>query len=816
MLFLLILPLTWMLLMWSGRMRRGSWLLIASLTAIVLATSKPQIFLHNSRVALTLLADTSSSISDSDLKKELDFIHNIEQVRGKNEFRVIPFAQIPVDTVGTERIESWSPTHAAGSIARGTDMEGAVRAGITTLPTGRVARIVMMSDGRENIGNVLRAAETAKMLGIPIDTIPLSGRLSRDMSLDMAALPTTTFAGERFPIDLVVTSPNRVLAEIVVSPGRELGKPRRVLLQEGVSHVRVYTTLAEIGEVQLTVSLRAGKVGELRVSQPMWIHRPRALLISSNGSEFAPRLIKMLTSKRFELVRAGSVQANLSNNQLLVLDLKSQPTIPEEQQLAIREFVRRGGVLVAIGREQKTSASGADPIDLTLPAILGNSSAIPDSCFVLVLEKSQSMSSTQMELAQLGALEIIENLSRKDLVGVLAFDDVPHWVVPISTTNERTSIDDRIQSISPGGGTRIAPALGEALRQILSTTALSKHIIFITDGRSRDIDSLSLAAKARARHVTITTVGLVDKVNQGYLAKLARSTAGHSYLIREPWDVGQTLFREATAYGSSSFSNPALGPSGNEPGRGVRKRSSLGNNVGLLRLKTKAQVVVSNERGDPLLVKWQYAEGQAEVVTAPVLSAGKNSPLSKKVSEAIWQTVADKMPGERGKTAARYEPAHDEFVIDYQAEQGGQRSAVESGICAIGPHGFGIPLHVERVSETLFRARVSCNHASGVFRVRSQDEQSGFPQILLNRHDQELDDHGTNDLLLRRVSELTAGRFNPDPRDIFDPHGRTATRKVDLWPALAAVAIMFVLAGWILLVVDSFEFAVTRHRVIHP
>ena len=802
MLFLLILPLTWMLLIWSGRLRRGSWWLIASLTAIVLATSKPQFILRNSIVALTLLADTSSSISDSDLKKELDFIHKIEQVRGKNAFRVIPFAQIPGDTEDTKRIKSWSPTHAAGSIERGTDMEGAVRAGITTLPAGSVPRIVMMSDGRENIGNVLRAAEKAKMLGVPIDTIPLSGRLSREMSLDMASLPTTTFAGERFPIDLVVTSPIRVVAEIVISSDREPGKPRRVLLQEGVSHLRIYTTLAEIGKVQLLVSVRAVKVGELRVSQPMCVHRPRAIFISSNGPGVTPRLIKTLASAHFELIRAGSVPANLSNNQLVLLDLRSRPTIAEEQQLAIQEFVRQGGVLVAFERERKTAA-GADPIDLTLPAILGSSSAIPSSCFVLVLEKSLSMSSTQMELAQLSALEILENLSRKDLVGILAFDDVPHWLVPIRTTNERTSIDDRIESINPGGGTRIAPALCEALRQILSTTALSKHIILITDGYSRDIDTLSLAVEARARHVTITTIGLVDDVNHGYLAKLARTTAGHSYLIRKPWDVEQTLFRGATAYSSSRFSNATLGPSGNETRKGLRSRSSLRNDVGPLRLKTKAEVVVGNEQGDPLLIRWQYAAGQAEVVSAPVLSAGKHSPLSNKVSEAIWRTVADGMPDKRVKIAARYESAHDEFVIDFQTEQRGQRSAVESGIYVIGPHGFRIPLRVERVSESLFRARVSCNYTSGLFRVRSLDEKIGFPQILLNRHDQELDDYGTNDLLLRQVSELTGGRFNPDPRDIFDPHGRTATWKVDLWPVLAAAAIIFVLAGWILPVIDS-------------
>jgi Mg-chelatase subunit ChlD len=383
MLFLLILPLTWMLLLWAGKLRRGSRWLIGSLAVIVLATSKPQFVRRNSIVALTALTDTSSSISDTNLKKESEFIRHIEQIRGKNQFRVIPFARSAKDVENIQQIESLGRTHADGSIALATDTEGAIHTAFTTF---------------------------------------------------------------------------------------------------------------------------------------------------------------------------------------------------------------------------------------------GNTSAIPNSCFVLVLEKSQSMSSTQMELARLSALEIVENLNSQDLVGVLAFDNVPHWLVPIRTTNERTPTDDRIESIKPGGGTRIAPALGEALRQILSTTALSKHIVLITDGRSRDINTLSLAAEARAQHVTITTVGLVDDVNHGYLTKLARSTRGDSYVIREPWDIEQTLFRDAIAYSSSNFSKAALEPSGNEARSSVITRSAPRNNLGRLRLKTEPQVVASDERGT------RFSSGTLTVKPKSLLHASSAIP----------------------------------------------------------------------------------------------------------------------------------------------------------------------------------------------
>ena len=71
----------------------------------------------------------------------------------------------------------------------------------------------------------------------------------------------------------------------------------------------------------------------------------------------------------------------------------------------------------------------------------------------------------------------------------------------------------------------------------------------------------------------------------------------------------------------------------------------------------------------------------------------------------------------------------------------------------------------------VFTAHVHCNDSVGMFRALPLNESSAFSQVRIYRPDQELDGAGPNVPLLREVSELTGGRFNPEPSSIFTPDG---------------------------------------------
>ena len=138
--------------------------------------------------------------------------------RGRRWTRVIPFARAARNTAPEEQGKAWNLKYTGGDGGHATNLEAALRDGAASLPAGLVPRIVLISDGNENLGSVVRAAWQARQLGIPIDTFSLGGRPKPNLRLESMSLPSQVFSGEHFPIDISLNSPRRATARRSRSP----------------------------------------------------------------------------------------------------------------------------------------------------------------------------------------------------------------------------------------------------------------------------------------------------------------------------------------------------------------------------------------------------------------------------------------------------------------------------------------------------------------------------------------------------------------------------------------------------------------------
>jgi Ca-activated chloride channel homolog len=198
---LLLLPvLAWTAWEWRTSSRRGALLLKAgALAAVAAALSMPRLNVYETKMAVGLLADTSASMSPQDLAAESVLADRMDSGRGRHWMRVIPFARTTRNTAIDERVKGkWQLRHTAAPAGHGTDMEGAIRDGMASLPAGMVPRLVLVSDGHENAGSVASAIWQAQQLGVPIDTVPLPGRPKPGLLLDSISIPGQVFSGERF------------------------------------------------------------------------------------------------------------------------------------------------------------------------------------------------------------------------------------------------------------------------------------------------------------------------------------------------------------------------------------------------------------------------------------------------------------------------------------------------------------------------------------------------------------------------------------------------------------------------------------------
>jgi uncharacterized protein YegL len=459
--------------------------------------------------------------------------------------------------------------------------------------------------------------------------------------------------------------------------------------------------------------------------------------------------------------------------------------------------------LLVIGGERNVyheDKKQEDALDRTLPAKLVPPRSPEGTCVVLILDKSSSMEGRKMELARVAAIGVIENLRPVDYVGVLIFDNSFQWAVPIRRAEDRTNIKRLVAGVTPDGGTQIAPALAEAYRKILGSTSTYRHIVLLTDGISEEGDSVAIAREASERRVTISTVGLGQDVNRAYLEKVASLAKGRPYFLTDPSGLEQILLKDVMEHTGSTAIEKQIAVS-------VQKSSSIveGLNMesapplrGYVKYAAKpgADTVLMADRKDPLLSIWQMGLGRSAVFASDAKSRWAERWIGWEGFDRFWinlfrNLLPHTQPGEALLT---YDSAGGNLVVEYRFAGHIEPPARIPEIFAFGPDGFQKPVPVKKVAEGAYRGQLPIGDRQGLYRVRPVEDSRLFPETGLYRHQDELTDYGTNELLLRQVAAFTGGRFAPGPSQVFDAGGRSVITRMQLWPGLLGLAIALNLA----------------------
>ena len=122
-------------------------------------------------------------------------------------------------------------------------------------------------------------------------------------------------------------------------------------------------------------------------------------------------------------------------------------------------------------------------------------------------------------------------------------------------------------------------------------------------------------------------------------------------------------------------------------------------------------------------------------------------------------------------------------------DKGGAEPKAMPAIYAMGPAGFQRPVALVKLADGAYQGRVPVGQGKGLFRVRPLVETAAFPEVGYYRQEEEMNDYGSNQSLLKNIADFTGGRFNPEPKAVFDPAGRSVPASMRLWPILLAIAI---------------------------
>jgi Mg-chelatase subunit ChlD len=775
----------WVWWEWPRTLRRAGVLLKAAVFAlIVLALAEPNMTVFEERLAVGVLADVSASVPAEQIERERSLARQIEAARGRNLSRLIAFDE--TTKAGQAALEGDAAERL--SAGRGTNLEAALRNAMAALPEERVPRLVLISDGRENAGSVERAVYQARQRNIPIDTIALEGRRRPELALLSLAVPVHAFSGERFPLEALVESPRAGAADVLLTAeGKTIGRSR-VNLSEGETIVRVWAQLDTAGATLISGAIAAPDLGDLRFQATMTLRRPRALLITGDEEQVEIHLEPVLVAAGFEVERAqDNLPSAIDDFHLIVANNVDLEQWSDRDKASTQRFVQEGGGFLLIAGEnnlylEKKDDAEEDDLARMLPAKLAPPRA-PEG--------------TSMELARQSAIGLVESLREIDQVGVLVFDNSFQWSVPLRRNLEPAETRRLISGIVADGGTQIAPALREAFRNIQPSKAIYKHILLLTDGISEEGDSMMLARDAAKEQITISTVGLGQDVNRGYLERVAQTAEGRSYFLIDVSGLAQLVLRDVMEHTGSSVMEKPVTPEVVEEAEildGITI-AEAGPLLGWVKFiaKPEAEILLRLEEKDPLLVRWQYGLGRSMVFASDAKDRWAVNWVNWAGFDRFWANVVrDLLPRSApARSEAYLDSSSGEMVVRYDLSiSGKQPPAALPDLYVLGPEGFRKVAQLERTAARSYEARLGIEGRFGLFRVRAASDLDLFPEVAFYRPNAELEEHGSDEALLRKIAADSGGRFNPSASQIFDAGGRAIETTMNLWPGLLAVAIL--------------------------
>jgi len=192
----------------------------------------------------------------------------------------------------------------------------------------------------------------------------------------------------------------------------------------------------------------------------------------------------------------------------------------------------------------------------------------PPVHFALAVDRSGSMAGPKMANAIAAAVGAVDRMHEGDRVTVVAFDDTARLVVPPTTVDAATrpSIESAIRGMHAGGDTCISCALDRATEALDSSPGPRdevRRILLISDGEAttgiRDTAGLrTLAARARDRGFSVSTIGVDLAFDEKVMAAIAQESNGRHWFVPDPSALGQVFDQELGSLETAVATNAEL------------------------------------------------------------------------------------------------------------------------------------------------------------------------------------------------------------------------------------------------------------------
>jgi uncharacterized membrane protein len=753
--------------------------------------------------------DDSLSVGEEAKPVVESFLQRATGAAGNHKYAFVRFGAEPGPVVN----DSTTPSTVN---RRGTNIAAALEVATAAIPPSYVPRVVVLSDGNETAGDAVRSALRG---GVPVSAVPLPVRADPEVQVSEVNVPAQVREGEPFYVEVVVDSNHDDEGEVEVFRGAHKVVSEKVKLKTGENRFRFRQQITSERMAEFTARVKGFQDTLLdnNVARGLVFSsgKPRVLVADGDPKQ-AKHLAFALEQEgiRVDVRPARGIPDSLSdlqNYELLMLSNVPATAMSTRQMNNIRTYVQElGGGLIMLGGDQAFGLGGyyKTTIEEILPvrSDFEKEKEKPSLGMVLIIDKSGSMGGVKMEMAKDAAKAAVELLGPKDKVGVIAFDGDLYWIADVQPAANKGQILDKISTIEAGGGTIMAPPMEAALESLQNTPAKLKHVIVLTDGYCEPADFEGIARSMIDSKITCSTVAVGDDCDFNLLQEIARVANGRYYHAEDPDNIPQIFAKETVTASKSAINEQPFTPIVTRPSQAIAdiKFDEAPFLLGYVttRPKPTCELVLSTEKGDPLLAWWRYGLGMSVAFTSDAKSRWAAEWLSWPGYSKFWAQVV--------RQAMRKSDAKGVFVqvarkdgkatvtLDAVKPDGKYLNEAATEMTVIEPQGGERKLTMTQTAPGRYEGEFPAD-AAGTYHVHMSQEAKGQAATRQSRglvvnYDEELRLRPTNEKLLQAVAQASGGTYRPEPEAVFAPDERSAARAVPLWPyLLTAAALIFVL-----------------------
>lgn len=803
---------------------------------VILALAGAQLRLPSNTLTTVFVLDLSDSIPAVERDRGEALIRQaIEAMPQTDQAAVVVFGGDAL----VERLASPDPLFAdlaSTPVTSRTNIGDALQLAMALFPDDGARRLVLLSDGRENVGRAVDQAELAALHGIELSYIPLDGPEGEvEVLVERLDAPADVRRGQDFDLSVAVNSSAPTDATLRIFADGSLIHTQAVRLQTGINRFRLPFSDAQGGFVRFRAQvtpdadtwLQNNEAGAFTV-----IHGAPRVLLVEGAPEDGDALARALASLEMDVTVAAPADlptglAQLAAFDAVILANVGASALPPGSMEQLQVYVRDlGKGLLVTGGENAFGAGGylRTPLEETLPVDMDVRSReqTPNLALALVVDKSGSMGACHCEnpdleqryerrpvgqpkvdIAKEAVMQAAKALGPQDYLGVVAFDSSAHWALQMNQVEGLATIENAIGGIEAAGQTNIRSGVESAYRSLQSVDARLKHIILLTDGWLREGELSTLAVQMQGEGITLSVVA-AGGGSALYLMGLAEAGGGRYYpatdILRVPdfflketvQAVGRYIVEEPF-YPFLSRSSPVL------QGVDVAGLPLLWGYNGSTPKRT-AQVVLTTPQGDPLLATWQYGLGRAATWHSDVKGRWATEWVTwQGFPQLMGQLVGWTLPapGVEGLDAAvRYEDGQARIEVNAVDEAGRPRNFLDVAATVIDPNLGAREVKLSQIGAGQYAAEVDAAQP-GAYLVNLAVGADGTPlggQTLgmIAPYSPEYRLGGTDRNLLGRLAAITGGGELPDPLAAFARTLPFSAQVREIWTALLLiVALLF-------------------------